>query len=158
MIGTEGLGVAGADGLGATGAEGVLGRVLIGAEGFGETGLLGFEKAGVVGLDSTGANGSLAPRSGPEVVWFGSVPSLLGFSVLPCGLVSIVCGRSLGYLPSEKVCALLLSAGRSTLFSTVVVGAGTFGVGGTFGGMFKYPWSKIHPPISSEGTPICKQR
>jgi hypothetical protein len=86
MVGTDGLGVTGAVGLGA----GVLGRVLIGAEGFGETGLLGFEKAGVVGLDSTGAKGSLAPRSGPEVVWFGSVPPLPGFSVVPSGLVSIV--------------------------------------------------------------------
>ncbi len=138
MVGTDGLGVTGAVGLGAVGA-GVLGRGLIGAEGLGATGALGFEKAGVVGLDSTGAKGSLAPRSGPEVVWFGSVPPLPGFSVVPSGLVLIVCGRSFGYLPSEKVCALLLSAGRSTLFSTVVVGVGTFGVGGTFGGIFKYP-------------------
>lgn len=138
MVGTDGLGVTGAVGLGADGA-GVLGRGLIGAEGLGATGALGFEKAGVVGFDSTGAKGSLAPRSGPEVVWFGSVPPLLGFSVVLSGLVLIVCGRSFGYFPSEKVWALLLSAGRSTLFSTVVVGVGTFGVGGTFGGIFKNP-------------------
>ncbi len=90
MVGTDGLGVTGADGLGATGVDGVLGRGLIGAEGLGATGALGFEKAGAVGLDSAGAKGSLAPLSGPEVVWFGSVPPLPGFSVVPAGLVSIV--------------------------------------------------------------------
>ena len=67
MVGTDGFGVTGAVGLGVDGT-GVLGRVLIGAEGLGATGVLGFEKEGVVGLDSTGAKGSLAPRSGPEVV------------------------------------------------------------------------------------------
>lgn len=56
---------------------------------------------------------------------------------MPPGLLPIVCGRSFGYFPSEKVCALLLSAGRSILLRTVVVGPGILGVGGTLGAMFK---------------------
>ena len=59
-----------------------------------------------------------------------------GLLVVLEGFPEIVSGL-FGYLPSEKECSLLFKAGRGTLFKTVVPGTGTFGVGGTFGAIFK---------------------
>ena len=110
------------------GVTGVVGLGVIGVEGLGLTGTVGLGVENVFGF-------SILCVFGLETLF-----SLLvdcGFSVFPSGFDPIVCGRSEGYLPSEKVCVLLLSAGLSTLLRTVVVGLGTFGVGGTFGAIFR---------------------
>jgi len=132
--GILGLGV-GAAGLGATGA---LGFGVTGALGLGAVGALGLDTAGEVGLGLTdcvglGETGSLG-SVGFEIEL--SLSWELGFSTFVLGL-SIVCGRFAGCLPSAKVCALLLSAGRSTLLRTVPIGLGTFGVGGTLGAILR---------------------
>ena len=59
-----------------------------------------------------------------------------GLFVVLEGFPEIVSGL-FGYFPSAKECSLLFKAGRGTLFKTVVPGTGTFGVGGTFGAIFK---------------------
>ena len=125
--------------------EGILGFG-VGAAGLGATGALGLGAAGALGLDTAGEVG----LGLTDCVGLGETGSLgsegfeielslsweLGFSTFVSGL-SIVCGRLAGCLPSAKVCALLLSAGRSTLLRTVPVGLGTFGVGGTLGAILR---------------------
>jgi hypothetical protein len=129
-LGAAGLGV-GETGLGATLVEGlgvvdVFGLEIDGLEGFGSLGADSFEPPRLIAglIDSVGLEIEL------------SLLSALGLSTVVFGL-PIVSGRFGGYLPSAKVCALLLRAGRSTLLRTVVVGAGIFGVGGTFGAIFR---------------------
>ena len=64
--------------------------------------------------------------------------STVGLFGVPFGFPEIVSGFGLlGYFPSAKVCSLVLSAGLGTLLRTVVPGVGIFGVGGTFGAIFK---------------------
>ena len=129
--GILGFGV-GAAGLGATG---VLGFGDTGALGLGAAGALGLDTVGLgltdcVGLGETGSLGS----AGFEIEL--PLSCELGFSAFVSGL-PIVCGRLAGCLPSAKVCALLLRAGRSTLLRTVPIGLGTLGVGGTLGAILR---------------------
>ncbi len=126
-VGAAGLGAIGALGFGAAGA---LGLGAAGALGLDTAGEVGFGLTDCVGLGETGSLGS----AGFEIEL--SLSCELGFSTLVSGL-SNVCGRLAGCLPSAKVWALLLSAGRSTLLRTVPVGFGIFGVGGTFGAILR---------------------
>jgi hypothetical protein len=132
-VGATGFGTTGALGLGATGAlgfgtTGALGLDTVGEVGFGLTDCVGLGETGSLG--ETGCLGS----AGFEIEL--SLSCVLGFSTFVSGL-SIVCGRFAGCLPSAKVWALLLSAGRSNLLRTAPIGLGTFGVGGTFGAILR---------------------
>ena len=117
-----------------------VGVLILGAAGLGVAGLYGFELLGVEGLELI-----VEPGFGVEdsLDWTGLATELvlsveLGFSLFEPGLFR-VSGLLLGYFPSAKLCALLLRAGRSTLFKTVTVGFGIFGTGGKFGAIFRYP-------------------
>jgi hypothetical protein len=98
---------------------------------------LGLGERSGAGLTS-GSRGTLIVEGSFGRFGLFSLLSTAGFSIVLEGFPEIVSGL-FGNFPSEKEWSLLFSAGLGTLLSTVVPGVGIFGVGGTFGPIFKNP-------------------